>query len=758
MSDATIEQTDATPDGARRRTILIVEDTPDQAELLRYKLEEAGYNVIEAHDGAEGLAAASMNHPDAIVSDVMMPVMDGYGLCRAIRRDKTLKLTPIILLTVLSDPLDVIRGLDAGADAYVGKPYDILTLVSRIESLLAFPTAAPPPVERRKIAVRLGGETHMVDAHGPRMLNLLVSAYENSVVQNRELLATQQALKDLNQHLEQLVSLRTAALRESEEKLRDIVEHSTNLFYSHTPDHVLTYMSAQTLRFLDCTPEEALVRWTTFLTDNPVNQLGVESTRRAIDTGEPQPAYELELVGRKGRRIWVQVNEAPIVRDGKTVAVVGSLTDITGRKLAEDALRARETQLNTALKIGRMAHWEYDVTGDRFTFNDNFYAIFRTTADQEGGYTMSSAEYARRFVHPDDMAVVGTEIQAAIECADPDFSSEIEHRIVYADGEIGHIAVRFFVVKNAQGRTVKTFGVNQDITKRKIEEREAEFKSTVIATQQETSPDAILLVDENARILSYNKRFTDLWNIPEALVRAGDDAPVLQWVVRQTREPEIFAAEVRRLYEDRAAKSHDEVETSDGRVVDRYSAPVVGPNGVYYGRVWYFRDITGRKRAEEQLRRLNWALLALSKSNSALVHAGDEPELFRMCCEAVASSEAYPLAWIGLAREDAEHSVEIVGAAGEAIDYLEGFEVSWGETPLGKGPTGTAIRIGATQVLNDFTASTTFRPWLERARAKGLASSIAVPIRVNGKVFGALTVYSREPAAFGPILAAGWVV
>jgi len=109
---------------------------------------------------------------------------------------------------------------------------------------------------------------------------------------------------------------------------------------------------------------------------------------------------------------------------------------------------------------------------DQFTFNDNFYRIFRTTAAAVGGYQMSSAEYARRFCHPGDAPQVGAETRAAIESADPDYSRQIEHRILYADGEIGTIAVRFFIIKDAQGRTIKTYGVNQDISERKRAEEE----------------------------------------------------------------------------------------------------------------------------------------------------------------------------------------------------------------------------------------------------------------------------------------------
>ncbi len=142
-------------------------------------------------------------------------------------------------------------------------------------------------------------------------------------------------------------------------------------------------------------------------------------------------------------------------------------TALRCKRAEEDEKDKLQAQLVNALEMAHLGRWEYDVANDLFTFNDHFYKIFRTTAKQIGGYTMSSAEYARRFVHPDNMTVVEEENRKAIEATDPNFSRQLEHRILYDDGTIGHISVRFFIVKDAQGLTVSTYGVNQDITDRK---------------------------------------------------------------------------------------------------------------------------------------------------------------------------------------------------------------------------------------------------------------------------------------------------
>ncbi len=145
-------------------------------------------------------------------------------------------------------------------------------------------------------------------------------------------------------------------IRESEQKLRQILEYSTNLFYAHDINHVLTYVSPQVREFLGYEPEEAMRDWRNYLTDNPVNREGLARTERAIETGEAQPMHLLELAGKSGQRIWVEVREAPVAENGKTVAVVGSLTDVTERMLYERELQRAEKLESLGILAGGIAH------------------------------------------------------------------------------------------------------------------------------------------------------------------------------------------------------------------------------------------------------------------------------------------------------------------------------------------------------------------------------------------------------------------
>jgi PAS domain S-box-containing protein len=157
---------------------------------------------------------------------------------------------------------------------------------------------------------------------------------------------------------------------------------------------------------------------------------------------------------------------------GQTIGALSTAHDITEHFEVVKKLNYSEAQLYNALSLARLGPWEYDAINDLFTFNDTFYKLFRTTAKDAGGYTMPSAEYAKRFVHPDDAPLVGMEVQKSMETKDPSFTRTLEHRIIYADGQIGHIAVRFFIVKDGQGRTIQTYGINQDITEQKNRELE----------------------------------------------------------------------------------------------------------------------------------------------------------------------------------------------------------------------------------------------------------------------------------------------
>jgi diguanylate cyclase (GGDEF)-like protein/PAS domain S-box-containing protein len=132
--------------------------------------------------------------------------------------------------------------------------------------------------------------------------------------------------------------------------------------------------------------------------------------------------------------------------------------------------------------------------------------------------------------------------------------------------------------------------------------QELVLKNIILSTQQETSQDAILVVDEGGAIISYNSRFVELWGIPAGLIRKGEDEPVLKHVADQVIDREAFLSRIQYLYENKKKTSIEEIHLKDGTILDRYTAPLVGEDGKYYGRVWYFRDVTAKKMNDEMTR------------------------------------------------------------------------------------------------------------------------------------------------------------
>jgi signal transduction histidine kinase len=198
--------------------ILIVEDSPTQAEQLRHLLEEHEYEVTVAADGKEGLAAVRTHKPALIITDILMPVMDGYGLCHALKEDEALRDIPIILLTSLSNLEDVIRGLNSGADFYLTKPCDGDFLLQRVEVALAAPVQQKR-TEAEELDITYLGKHYVITSDRQQILKLLLSTYEGAVRQNQELIQAQLELQRLNEQLETRVRERTAALRDAQEQL-----------------------------------------------------------------------------------------------------------------------------------------------------------------------------------------------------------------------------------------------------------------------------------------------------------------------------------------------------------------------------------------------------------------------------------------------------------------------------------------------------------------------------------------------------------
>ncbi len=212
--------------------ILIVEDSQTQSEQLKYLLEKYNYNVITAENGLYALKLLEQHDPEVIITDICMPLMNGYELCRRVKALDRPRDIPVILLTSLSNPEDVIEGLECGADNFITKPYAEDYLLSHVEQIIA--NRRLQHVERVRIGVEIlfAGKRRFITADQQQMLTLLISTYEAAVIRNKELLLMQEELQTMNDQLEEMVEERTLELKRNEQKYQDLYDNAPTMFVS----------------------------------------------------------------------------------------------------------------------------------------------------------------------------------------------------------------------------------------------------------------------------------------------------------------------------------------------------------------------------------------------------------------------------------------------------------------------------------------------------------------------------------------------
>ncbi len=327
------------------------------------------------------------------------------------------------------------------------------------------------------------------------------------------------------------------------------------------------------------------------------------------------------------------------------------------RKRAEKALEKNSERLELALLGADLGMWEWNYQTGEGIVDDRWAGMLGYSVEEIGQHLNAWEED----IHPDDLAGMQEALKAHIEGHAPIYESV--HRLRNKSGGWTWVLSRGKIIeRDSEGNPLRATGTHFDITKRKqaedalqrahdeleksVAERTAELaeaneqlmleiderkrteemlqiKNTLLSTQQETSLDGILAVDEAGEIISFNQRFVEMWGIPDDVVASRSDERALQSVIDKLVEPEEFLGRVNYLYTHPEEKSHEEIALIGGITFERYSSPMFGQDGKYYGRVWYFRDITERKKVEEALRDSEEKYRMLVDNSSNSIHLYD---------------------------------------------------------------------------------------------------------------------------------------
>jgi PAS domain S-box-containing protein len=326
-------------------------------------------------------------------------------------------------------------------------------------------------------------------------------------------------------------------------------------------------------------------------------------------------------------------------------------------------------------------------------------------------HTLETGEpyYSPRFINPRrDAAIVES------------YEWEL-HRMTLPDGQYGVICYYYDSTKLRE---------TEAALRRAKEEWERTFDSV---------PDMIAIMDDRHRILRANRAMAErLGCTPEECI-----GEICYECVHGTNAPPALCPHVRMLVDGQghSVEIHEERLGGDFMVS---TTPLLDDRGERTGAVHVARDITERKKREDELNRLNRTLKALGRSNQALIRAGNETEFLNEACRIIVEDCGHSMVWIGYAEEDEARSVRPMAYAGFEEGYLETLKVTWADTERGHGPTGTAIRTGKPCACPDMLTDPKFAPWREEAVNRGYASSLVLPLLTDGKAFGAITIYFRQ--------------
>ncbi len=453
--------------------ILIAEDSPTQAEQLKHLLEKDGYTVTVTANGKLALEAAQNHSPSLIISDIVMPEMNGFELSRHIKKDENLKDIPFIILTGLSDPGDIMKGLQCGADSFITKPYDEDYLLSRVQYALLNRELHDTDRTEMGIDVFFSGEKYHITSGRLQILNLLLSTYEAAVQKNSELIDVQDELSMLNEQLEQIVEERTPALvakiagrKRAEEQLRMASLYTRSLIEANL-DSLVTINKEGKIMDVNKAAEQVIGVSRENLVGSDFSQYFTEPDHaikccKQVSSEGFVKDYPLLFRHTSGHMTDVLFN-ATVFRNeaGEVQGVLAAARDITERKKAEEALH--ESEMNYHLLANNSIDCIWQANQDfEFTYvNPAVLRIFGFTQEEYIGSSLSE------HCSPEAMDFMSglkiEELQKGRESSGVFFETQLFHK----NGELVPVEITARMLFDENGNPERFQGTTRDITERK---------------------------------------------------------------------------------------------------------------------------------------------------------------------------------------------------------------------------------------------------------------------------------------------------
>lgn len=411
-------------------------------------------------------------------------------------------------------------------------------------------------------------------------------------------------------------------LRLAHEQLHQLLAHSPAVIYTVQllGDKIIPVLVSDNIhRLLGVSPQEAtsFEWWQESLHPEDRARVVTLAVKAFQESGY---SAEYRIRHQDGSFRWVE-DKNRVVRDssGRRTQAVGVWIDITERKRLEEEVVLRERRL-ASFFTGATAGLAMLDTQLRYVHvNDTLAKMNGIAAAAHLGRTV-------RQVLPELAPTIEPYVRRVVVEGESVLNVEFSGETPAQPGVERHWNGSYFPIAGPDHSTGGVGAIVAEITERKRAEQELRFRNAILSTQQEVSLDGILVVDQHGKVVSYNRRFVEMWGIPPELVASQEDGALIRFAVSKVADPDAFLRRVQYLYEHRRETSREEIIHRAGRVFDRYSAPMFGVDEQYYGRVWYFRDITERKRAEERLK--EQAALLDSANDAIYVHDFEDTVLY----------------------------------------------------------------------------------------------------------------------------------
>jgi len=404
-------------------------------------------------------------------------------------------------------------------------------------------------------------------------------------------------------------------LQKSEERFRAVAESAVDAIVTTDVNGTIRFFNHSLEKIFGYSHEELIGSPLTLLMPDRYKKNYLNELERFKKSGEHRLVGKIVVtrgLKKDGTEFPFEMSLASW-KSGTYIFFTSIIRDLTEKKRAEKELKRSETRLKMGMDMAKLAYWEYDIASDLFTFDDQFYALYNTTAEKEGGYQMSSAEYAHRFIAPEEQAVVGKEISKVLETDDPDYASTVQHSVIRGDGEKMHIIVRIRIITDEHGRKIGTRGINQDITELvKVEEALAESDQR-LSDIIEFLPDATFVIDYMGRVISWNQAIEKLTGVnSEEMIGKGNyeyaipfygmRRPILIDMIKSSDE------EISKYYQGIKRKGNVLIaETNltlkgNNRTLWGKAVPFYNSKGDFAGAIEAIRDITEMKESRRKIR------------------------------------------------------------------------------------------------------------------------------------------------------------